>query len=58
MKFILTLIILSLSVIVNSQNLPITGDDLDKNQNIDKILIEFMTKWKIPGGQLAIIKDG
>lgn len=57
-KIFLILIILTSFINLHAQNLPITGENLDQNQNIDKILIDFMVKWKIPGGQLSIIKDG
>ncbi|HVX61254.1 MAG TPA: serine hydrolase domain-containing protein, partial [Pirellulales bacterium] len=38
--------------------LPMTGETPGSMQAYDRLIAEFMHKWKLPGGQIAVVKDG
>ena len=38
--------------------LPMTGETPESMQAYDRLIAEFMHKWKLPGGQIAVVKDG
>lgn len=41
-----------------SQNIPKSGEEVPSLSSFDEAVIAFMKKWSIPGGQLAVCKNG
>jgi N-acyl-D-amino-acid deacylase len=41
-----------------ADKLPMTGETPGSMQAYDRLVAEFMHKWKLPGGQIAVVKDG
>ncbi len=41
-----------------ADKLPMTGETPESMQTYDRLLAQFMRKWKLPGGQIAVVKDG
>ena len=38
--------------------IPITGTPIPELASFDRTVLDLMEKWKIPGGSLAVVKDG
>ncbi|MDE3241609.1 MAG: beta-lactamase family protein [Nitrospirota bacterium] len=59
---LLGLVLAATLLSVSSESLadavPITGPDVPGMQQVEAALTSFMTKWHVPGGQVAIVKDG
>jgi len=41
-----------------AQDLPISGDEVPQLKGFDVGVTAFMKKWNVPGGQVAVCKDG
>ncbi len=41
-----------------SQDFPISGDEVASMKSFDEGVTAFMKKWSVPGGQVAVCKDG
>ncbi len=43
---------------IYSQDIPISGEEVVSLKSFDEGMVSFMKKWSVPGGQLAVCKDG
>lgn len=41
-----------------SQQIPVTGVAVPGMESFDRIITDLMRKWQIPGGAVAVVKDG
>ena len=51
-------LIYSGQIIVPNDGFAQTGVSVPKIVNVDKVFSNFMSEWNIPGGSIAIVKDG
>jgi N-acyl-D-amino-acid deacylase len=56
--FVLFLCIASSGVNAIAQTIPVSGPDSPGMNSVDDEFISFMSRWNIPGGQVAVCKDG
>src|SRR5215216_1872793 len=56
---ILTILLTTSSHYVTAQSgVPLTGTPIPEMESYDRIISNLMTKYNVPGGSVAVVKDG